>query len=349
MMLKGVLWVWLTGVFAVGNAETPAPIKSAMLLTLPKADWVLEVEGADLVVEQKAVTPDGKKARCLAVDWASGILLTVFLEDQGKPATAEQCRDLYFAKLKDTPPKEEEIVQSRLGDMAVAEYLVKEYAGRQMNQKHVNAYLTRGNVWMDIHLSKMEFKEGERERFNTILRTVKLVPKKSVPKVRTSYRIGPQVILRLDVPPGWRDGIRPDPNHATAEIAFVPVPAGSAQVLITVLSPRQDMSASDRLAATRKTVEDAGKGALPQAVETSLDIREFQGQASTGYLFTLTDKAPKPNEYKYMTQGGYGVDSLILLFTILSHEKDSDVSRLALEMVGSAQAVADRPLSTPMP
>jgi hypothetical protein len=47
--------------------------------------------------------------------------------------------------------------------------------------------------------------------------------------------------------------------------------------------------------------------------------------------------------------GGFIVGRLILLFTILSNEKDSEVSKLAFEMVGNAQAVTDRPRKAPTP
>jgi hypothetical protein len=349
MMLQCAIYVSLVGVLALGSPKTEAPAKNAVLLTLPKLDWTLEVGGTDLIVEQKEISPDGRNARFLAVDWTSGILVSGFLEDRGKPATAEECRDFYFAKLKDTPPKEENIVQSKLGDMAVAEYIVKEYAGIKMDQKHVNVYLAKGNIWMDVHLSKMSFQEGQRGLFNAIVRNVKLAPKTSVPKVRVSYRTTNQMVLRLDVPTDWSDEIKPGSGQTPPEIRMTPPPDGSSKVLITALTYKQDLPDDKRLPGIRRMVEDAGKEALPQAVEKTYDIRQFQGKSSAGYLFTLTDKAPKPNEFKYLTQGGYGVGRLILLFTVLSNEKDSDVLRRSLEMVGNMQAVTDRPSRTPAP
>lgn len=349
MMLQCAICLSLVGALAAGNPKTEEPVKSAILLTLSKLDWALEVGGADLIVEQKEVTPDGKSARFMAADWTTGILISAFLEDQGRPATAEQCRDFYWAKAKESPLKKDDIVQSKFGNMALVEFLVKEHEGVKTDQKHVNAYLTRGNFWIDVHLSKMYFKEGERELFNTILRNVKLSPRKSTQKVRMSYRITNQMALRLDMPPGWSDEIKPGSGETPPEIGMIPMPEGVSKVLISVLSFKQDMPDSERLTGIRRTVEDQGNEALPQAVERTFDIRQFKGKSSLGYLFTLTDKSPKPNEFKYLTQGGYGVGRLILLFTILSNEKDSEVSKLVLEMVGNAQAVADRPRKAPAP
>lgn len=349
MMLQCAIYVSLVGALAAGSLKTQEPVKSAILLTLPKLDWALEVGGTELVVQQKEVSEDGKNARFMAVDSTTGILVSGFLEDRGRPATAEECRDFYFAKLKDSPVKREDIAQSKLGNMAVAEYIVKEYAGIKADQKHVNAYLTKGNIWMDVHLSKMSFKEGQRDLFNAILRNVKLVPKMPAQKVRASYRITNQMVLRLDLPADWSDEIKPGSGQTQTEIQMTPPPEGSSKVLLSVLTLKQDMSDDKRLAGIRQMVENAGKEALPQAVEKTCDIRQFQGQSSVGYLFTLTDKAPKPNEFKYLTQGGYGAGRLILLFTILSNEKDSAVLKRTLEMVGNMQAVTDKPAKTPTP
>ncbi len=349
MMLQCAIYVSLIGALAVGGPKTEAPVKSAVLLTLPELDWALEVGGTELILQQKEISPDGKSARFMAVDWTTGILVSAFLEDQGKPATAEECRAFYFAKLENSPAKRENIMQSKFGDMAVAEYIVKEFAGRKADQMNVNAYLTKGNVWVDVHLSKLYFKEEQRELFSTILRTVKLSPRKSGQKVRMSYRITNQTVLRLDVPPGWSDKFEPGSGERQPAIRMGPAPEGSTKVLIRVLALKEQMPDDEMSARLRKTVEDQGAEALAWSVEKTLDVRPFQGRSSSGYVFTLTNKSPDPNAAKYLTQGGCGVGTLLLLFTALSDEKDSDVSRLTLEMVGNMQAVTDRPRRAPTP
>ena len=244
MMLECMLWISLTSVLATGSAEAQPSAKNVVLLTLPKLDWALEIGGAELIVEQKEVAPDGKSVRFLAVDWTTGILISAFLEDQGKPATAEQCRGFYWAKAKESPLKKDHIVQSKFGNMALVEFFVKEHEGVKTNQKHVNAYLTKGNFWIDVHLSKLYFKEGERELFNTILRSVKLTPKTSAQKVRANYRTTNQMVLRLDIPAAWPDEIAPGSGETPPEIGMIPPPDGSSKVLITVLSNENDSEVS---------------------------------------------------------------------------------------------------------
>ena len=93
MMLTCAICVSLVGALAAGNLKTQEPAKSVILLTMPKLDWALEVGGTELIVEKKEIAADGKSARFMAADWTTGILISGFLEDEGRPATPEQCRD----------------------------------------------------------------------------------------------------------------------------------------------------------------------------------------------------------------------------------------------------------------
>jgi hypothetical protein len=86
----------------------------------------------------------------------------------------------------------------------------------------------------------------------------------------------------------------------------------------------------------RAVLEDGGRNLLPGAVEKELVLRELRGRSADGFCFTLTDKAPKPGEWKYMTQGGVGVADLFLMFTIFTNDSDSTVIQPALEMIANA-------------
>jgi len=62
----------------------------------------------------------------------------------------------------------------------------------------------------------------------------------------------------------------------------------------------------------------------------------MRGRSGNSFCFPLTDKAPRPGEWKYMTQGGVGVADLLLMFTIFTNVRDSNVIQSALEMIANA-------------
>ncbi len=73
--------------------------------------------------------------------------------------------------------------------------------------------------------------------------------------------------------------------------------------------------------------------AAKQAVEPKLIVSSFQ-ENPPGYFFRATDKAPKPGEYPYMTQGARSLgDFGVLTFTILTMEKVSKIGEQAFHLV----------------
>jgi hypothetical protein len=46
----------------------------------------------------------------------------------------------------------------------------------------------------------------------------------------------------------------------------------------------------------------------------------MRGESGMGYYFSATDRAPKPGEFKYLTQGILHIGELVASFTILSND-----------------------------
>ena len=70
----------------------------------------------------------------------------------------------------------------------------------------------------------------------------------------------------------------------------------------------------------RSQVAKAAADAKAEAVEKTIPVLELQGDSGGGYYFSATDRAPKPGEYKYMTQGMIRIGELATTFTILSND-----------------------------
>ncbi|HKZ69691.1 MAG TPA: hypothetical protein VJ020_06410, partial [Anaerolineales bacterium] len=73
-----------------------------------------------------------------------------------------------------------------------------------------------------------------------------------------------------------------------------------------------------------------------QVVEKKIERRELKGPAARGYYFSATDRAPKPGEHKYLTQGIVLMDDLIVAFTIFTNDGQERVVAAALEAIRSA-------------
>jgi hypothetical protein len=142
--------------------------------------------------------------------------------------------------------------------------------------------------------------------------------------------------LVLQVPEGWKGDIRQPPENLPPTFTFSPSFGAPFRVMVTAggfAKPGAPVMDADTL---RKRVEAIAKGAEPQAAEKSLEVKELVGSACHGFYFSATDKAPKPGEYAYMTQGIARAGDILLAFTVLTHDGQEAVVKAALEMVRRA-------------
>jgi len=97
------------------------------------------------------------------------------------------------------------------------------------------------------------------------------------------------------------------------------------------------------LGGVRGIVEEAGKHMLKDSVEKKLILKEFSQGILKGYYFSLTDKAPKPGEYKYVKQGAVMSSQFYLSFTIL-YKNSNDPSKEAIKIISSMRPSKRKPV-----
>ena len=142
--------------------------------------------------------------------------------------------------------------------------------------------------------------------------------------------------LVIQVPRDWKDQNGQPPNRLPPTIAFGPGSGKPFRVLMTAIWPATKDRPPQSPDQVRATVERSAQGAKPQAVERDLHILEFQGRSGPGFYFSATDRAPKPGEYKFLTQGIVRVGELSVTFTILTNEGQELVVKQALDALKSA-------------
>jgi hypothetical protein len=139
--------------------------------------------------------------------------------------------------------------------------------------------------------------------------------------------------LVLPVPDGWATIKRPGRNPT---VSLTSATGDSFQVLVSplVADGRLVEASPDML---RRSVESAADQAKSQSTEKSLPIHSFGSGKVQGNYFSATDRAPKPGEYKYMTQGSMSVSGMPVGFTILSNGDAQAVVEPALRMLAAAR------------
>ena len=154
-----------------------------------------------------------------------------------------------------------------------------------------------------------------------------------------SYRLADHGFIQLQVPQSWRDEIHQPEGGLPPTIVFSPRDGTSFQILITPLfSPRKGvvMPTPDQI---KRIVQRTAEHVQSQAVQKTISINELKGPSAIGYYFSVTDRSPKPGEYKYMTQGMLRVGELVPTFTILTNDGAESVVADSLSMLRGAKHV----------
>ena len=152
-------------------AEPRIPV---FALTLPGLEWALEIRAPGFDVEKRTLGPRGDSIYLFGSNKDTQVIISAFLEKASRKVTSKECRDFYWSGTKRTPLKKEQIEMYDFGDMAIVEYMVPTFQGRETNQKNLFAYFARDNYRSYIHLSKIRFVSGEEGLFNQILTAVRL-------------------------------------------------------------------------------------------------------------------------------------------------------------------------------
>jgi hypothetical protein len=149
--------------------------------------------------------------------------------------------------------------------------------------------------------------------------------------------------LQLAAPAAWRDSVKKGPRFLPPRILFSPISGSDFLVQITPGAPQMSGLSRANPAEIRKRVEESGQRLLSRALEADLTVKELAGESALGFYFSLTDRAPKPGEYRHLIQGIAIVGDLSLAFTILYNSPEAEEHRAALEMLSRARLIPSRP------
>ncbi len=148
------------------------------------------------------------------------------------------------------------------------------------------------------------------------------------------YPLGDYGSLRIEFPSSWKDEVQQVAN-VPPTIFLTPTPDNASLALISPIWGVKKEALQEE--AIRESVQRSAEKAKSQSVEKTLKPVGLQGASGKGFYFFSTDKAPKPGEWKYMTQGVLVVGELMVTFTILTNDKQSEVIKETLTILKEAR------------
>jgi len=111
--------------------------------------------------------------------------------------------------------------------------------------------------------------------------------------------------LRLTVPDGWKVDSRPLREPASVSLHLRPSSGDSFDIQISAVWLSADQLAKTSSQSLKENMQRAANDLLTHSVEKVATIQEIRGAESIVDSFALTDRAPGPGEYRYLTQGTF--------------------------------------------
>ncbi len=131
--------------------------------------------------------------------------------------------------------------------------------------------------------------------------------------------------LELRLPAGWVDSVYQPPGGGPPTIELGPAEGAPFQVFVRPEWPDPTALEIREPQALRDAVRDAAQRIKPQAVESFIEVRQLNGANGIGYYFAATDRAPRADGFKYMSEGALQVGDLTLWFTILTNDGEDTI------------------------
>lgn len=106
-------------------------------------------------------------------DTKNGLNVSFNFEPATKCNSSEQCRDYFAAKLKKLYPAKTGWNIGHIDDVFISEDMeMFLFKGKNLKIHNMNAHFVKDDVWIDVHLSKVDYEEKDRQLFIDFIRSV---------------------------------------------------------------------------------------------------------------------------------------------------------------------------------
>jgi hypothetical protein len=122
----------------------------------------------------RIVREDKKNHAYLLNDEKSGLIVSFNFVPARYCYSSEDCRD-YLSEVK--MPKSDKLTtwrRSQDGEVYLFEYMLAPGGRDYLRQHHMHASYVRDGVWIDVHLSKAQYEEKDRDTFLDFIRSIKV-------------------------------------------------------------------------------------------------------------------------------------------------------------------------------
>ncbi|QJR13954.1 hypothetical protein [Usitatibacter palustris] len=143
--------------------------------------------------------------------------------------------------------------------------------------------------------------------------------------------------LALRVPWDWKQKVDDDAQFPTFSLR--PIKGQDFSLNILALPAKRRCRVPCDIDSLRFMAGNKARELKPQSLEPEIKLDLLKGKEAQGYYFSVTDRAPKKGEFKFLTMGYLAVGELVVEFRILVNDNQEDAVKAALEVLAGAREV----------
>ena len=134
----------------------------------------LSIDLAGFTIERDQLKPNGRRY-LMASHPGTGIKVAIALEQVAGQASIAGCIEhLQHVQKGSAVSRGKDVTLSTAHEMPTLEYTLPRFQGVRLDQKSLYACMAEGNVYANIHVSKVRYTDADASRFRQLLTTLRL-------------------------------------------------------------------------------------------------------------------------------------------------------------------------------
>jgi hypothetical protein len=117
-------------------------------------------------------------------------------------------------------------------------------------------------------------------------------------------------------------------ENASVEIKAISITSAGNKDGIVLMIMKPDTPQMMTLPMLKAATENNGVRMLADAEEKSITVQELKRGEVCGYYYVITDKAPKPDEYKYLFSGIFMSGEILIQVRYVYNGKKDDTKKI---------------------
>ncbi len=149
------------------------------LISVEQFDWFVAFPDDNIEIKNMRIRGDHNGGYFLFGNKQNNLIVSFYIEPIVEKELLRNCvdskciRDIAWRELQPTLKDPKDIKLYEIGEVAIYEFILTD----QMRQKNLYANLYKDGYWIDVHISKLQFEEGEQALFTNFVKSISFVHK----------------------------------------------------------------------------------------------------------------------------------------------------------------------------